>query len=310
MEKQSRADQSSESAVSEDFAQEDNLAVEDDDKEELSSEAELATDEPLSPELEAACGQYLGQWIRLVSTTNWEKGQIICAWREALEAAGAPAASCTDEAWSRRVGNVTPQHAGRLRRVYQKFHGIHEQYEGLYWSHFQAALDWDDAEMWLEGAVQNSWSISQMRQQRWEALGAPAEKKPRDEDIIQAELDEDVDSTDDPQPNEPVGPTVAEVRDADDEDSDEGTPFDADDEADDASWDDAPDPLASEASVTPIRPFENVGELPSDLAEAFEMFKLAILAHKLTDWEEIDQNKVLGVLESLKQLALAPSADQ
>ena len=307
MEKQPRADQSSESAVSEDFAQEDNFAQE--EQEELSSEAESAADEPLSAELEAACGQYLGQWIRLVSTTNWEKGQIIRAWREALEAAGAPAASYTDEAWSRRVGNVTPQHAGRLRRVYQKFHAIHKQYEGLYWSHFQAALDWDDAEMWLEGAVQNGWSISQMRQQRWEALGAPAEKKPRDEDIIQAELDEDVDATDDPQPNEPVGPTVAEVRDADDE-SAEDTSFDAGEESEDASFDDTPEPLASEATVTPIRPFENVGELPSDLAEAFEMFKLAILAHKLTDWEEISQDKVLGVLESLRQLVLAPSADQ
>ena len=59
--------------------------------------------------------EYLDQWKRLVSTTNWEKGKIICDWRDALEASGAPALEYSDEAWSRRVGNVTPQHVGRLR---------------------------------------------------------------------------------------------------------------------------------------------------------------------------------------------------
>jgi len=51
--------------------------------------------------------------------------------------------------------------------------GDSSQYEGLYWSHLQAALDWDDAEMWLEGAIQNQWSVSQMRGQRWETLETP-----------------------------------------------------------------------------------------------------------------------------------------
>ena len=116
--------------------------------------------------------EYLGRWNRLVSTTNWEKGRIVAEWREALIEAGAPAAAYSDEAWSRRVGSVTPQHTGRLRRVYQRFASMREAYPGLYWSHFQAALDWDDAEMWLEGAVQNRWSISQMQGERSRTLGA------------------------------------------------------------------------------------------------------------------------------------------
>ena len=29
-------------------------------------------------------GAFVGQWNRLVSTTNWEKGRIICQWRDAL----------------------------------------------------------------------------------------------------------------------------------------------------------------------------------------------------------------------------------
>src|SRR5690349_2194053 len=122
--------------------------------------------------------QYLGQWKRLVSTTNWEKGQIILQWREALIDAEVPASEYSDDAWSRRVGNVTPQHVGRLRRVFERFGNVRDDYNGLFWSHFQAALDWDDAELWLEGAVQNDWSISEMRHKRWETNGAIAENEP------------------------------------------------------------------------------------------------------------------------------------
>src|SRR5438552_9052823 len=114
--------------------------------------------------------QFVRQWQRLISTTNWDKGKIICQWRAALIADGQERHFWSDEAWSDRVGGVTPQHVGRLRRVYERFGEVGQGYDGLYWSHFQAAIDWNDAEMWLEGAVQNNWSISQMRQQRWEAL--------------------------------------------------------------------------------------------------------------------------------------------
>src|SRR5262245_21019970 len=98
--------------------------------------------------LDQTCDQFLGQWKRLVSTTNWEKGHIICQWREALAAADAPASQYSDDAWSRRVGNVTPQHVGRLRRVFERFAAVRDDYPGLFWSHFQAALDWDEAELW------------------------------------------------------------------------------------------------------------------------------------------------------------------
>src|SRR6185436_17155065 len=109
------------------------------------------------PEIEQP---FVGRWNLLISTTNWEKGRIIHEWREALIVASAPAADYSDEAWSRRVGGVTSQHVGRLRRVFQKFSGSYDRYRGLFWSHFQAAIDWDDAEMWLEGAVQNNWPVS------------------------------------------------------------------------------------------------------------------------------------------------------
>ena len=141
-----------------------------------------------NPAIETASSEYLGRWNRLVSTTNWEKGRIVAEWREALIEAAAPAAAYTDEAWSRRVGSVTPQHTGRLRRVYQRFAAMRDAYPGLYWSHFQAALDWNDAEMWLEGAVQNRWSISQMQGERSRTLGALVEESV---EATAVEVDED-----------------------------------------------------------------------------------------------------------------------
>ena len=240
--------------------------------------------------------EYLGRWNRLVSTTNWEKGRIISEWRLSLVAAAMPIPAYSDEAWSRRVGNVSPQHVGRLRRVYEQFGDVHQQYAGLYWSHFQVALDWHDAEMWLEGAVQNAWSVAQMRRQRWEATGAAAGEEPRNEEVVSADMDEDA------PPEELVGDhisdSIREVRDAEPEErSDQSAgdpPFDA--ELQDAI---APAPL--------VRPFEKLPPLPDDLREAFEAFKLAILAQKVNGWHDISRDALLAVLDGLRQLALAPT---
>ena len=252
-----------------------------------------------------ASTEYVGCWNRLISTTNWEKGRIICQWREALRQAEAPAASYTDDAWSRQVGNVTPQHVGRLRRVYERFGEVHKQYNGLYWSHFQAALDWPDAEMYLEGAVQNDWSISQMRDQRWEATGGSPELKPRDADIVDAELDEDVSACDDSLLPAAISETFGEVHGAGELPNDEfeTQPYDGDE----SGLSDAVSPVADAPVTTPLRPFEALPPLPPDLNEAFELFKLAILAHKVSGWRDFARDDVLAVLESLRQLALAPA---
>ncbi|MCH7484502.1 MAG: cupredoxin domain-containing protein [Chloroflexi bacterium] len=89
------------------------------------------------------------------------------------------------------MGTVSSQHVGRLRRVFEQFGAASDQYAGLYWSHFQSALEWPDPELWLEGAVQNGWTVSQMRRQRWQAYGAAEDEDPRDADIIAAEFNED-----------------------------------------------------------------------------------------------------------------------
>ena len=252
--------------------------------------------------IDATSAQFLGQWQRLVSTTNWDKGRIIHEWREALIANDAPAAECSDDAWSRRVGNVTPQHVGRLRRVFERFGEVRNDYRGLFWSHFQAALDWNDAEMWLEGAVQSDWSIAQMRAQRWEALGGSAESEPTGEDDISDEIDDDAAIGDDGVLQATVGEVYAPEGDA----SDEARSEPSEDEELESAGAVA---SAQREPVTAVRPFAHLPSLPSDVNDAFEAYKLCILRHKLTHWAEISCDDLLASLDSLKELALAPTVE-
>jgi hypothetical protein len=261
-----------------------------------------ALEAELSPLVIEASSEYVGRWNHLVSTTNWEKGRIITQWREALEQAGAPVAGRTDDVWAQQVGGVTPQHVGRLRRVYERFADSYQQYAGLYWSHFYSALDWPDAEMWLEGAVQNDWSITQMRNQRWESLGALPEQKPMESEIFAADSE-----IDEPPPGgrslpDAISETIGEVHDAGEElgRSSRPAPFEDDD-------DNTSHASQSAESVTAFRPFENLPAMPADVNEAFELFKLAIIGRKLGGWQDIALDDLLAILDSLKRLALAPA---
>lgn len=255
---------------------------------------------------------FVGEWRKLVSTTNWEKGRIIHEWRSALIASDAPQTEYSDETWSRMVGgSVTGQHAGRLRRVYDRFGKTHEQYQGLFWSHFQSAVEWDDAEMWLEGAVQNGWSISAMRRERWQTNGAVESEKPTDDEVIASEsdVDEDCDPKLDAQAADQIDRTISGSTEMADSVVPEGPDFGDEDESSRATDHAANFADDLESNVPLVQPFENLAELPEDLGEAFESFKLAILRHKSTDWDKISRDDVLASLEALKELALAPSSE-
>lgn len=256
-----------------------------------------------------ASAEFLGRWSRLVSTTNWEKGRIISEWRAALEESQATAAERSDETWSRLVGNLTPQHAGRLRRTYDRFGSVTENYTGLYWSHFQAALDWNDAEMWLEGALLNSWSVAKMRETRAEAHG----NNPEDEPELSAEsLDED--SGDAPAPTEPLLAETAVVQDVGGEDLPSGDES-ADSEGVQAAGKSPAQTaaaretdLAEDAHAAPAaQPLADLPTLPDDLADAFDAFKVAIVRHRLDGWQEVTVDETLAALSALRELALAPS---
>jgi hypothetical protein len=260
--------------------------------------------ENVSPATSEASHPYIGRWNSLVSTTNWEKGRIISDWRETLKEAGAPVSAWSDEGWSRLVGGVTGQHAGRLRRVYQRFGASSSSFKGLYWSHFHAAVEWEDAEMWLEGAVQNGWSVASMQRERWSVL-SPNEAPPAAEEAIAGELDEDFE----PARSEPPHATSdddsggVEAASANNDEPEAGVVG----EGDLKSSNDHEDAGDEQEKAAPIKPFENLGDLPPDMHDAFEMFKLSILRHKMNEWSEVSLDDVLKALDGLKTLATAPN---
>lgn len=258
-------------------------------------------DDPKAIELSS---EYVDRWSSLISTTNWEKGKIIFDWRQALEGSESPSSSYSDEAWSRRVGGVTPQHVGRLRRVYERFGGAYTSYSGLYWSHFWAALDWDDAELWLEGASQSQWSVSQMRRTRWESMGSDPQAEPEQDQVIVVAEDEDYEplsevgestSVQDDTRGVAEGPRPDGPDFGDEEPSGSNSAFD-ENEDEVLPWeeDDAP----STAS-----PFAELPSLPSDLAEALEQFKLGIIRHRADAWSEVDQADVVRAIQALQVFA-------
>ena len=262
--------------------------------------------------------EFIGFWNRLVSQTNWEKGKVIYSWRTRLIEAGLPRSVYSDEAIAQRIGGISSQHVGRLRRVYEKFGAADapcrgEAYPSLYWSHFQAALDWDDASRWLEKASVEGLSVAQMRIARWEEYGAPADRKPKESDIVASEPDEDVN---------PRNDSDAEFLDtlpvALSEDKDENEKSGAAEGAS-AQEDEKPENTeilgakgSDEPWTSPVAPTGEIlramGEfpvLPDDLARPIVDLKEAILNHKVSGWTEVSRDDLVVWLGALRGLVLS-----
>ncbi len=260
---------------------------------------QLIHDEP-SSELAAP---FVKKWNHLVSQTNWEKGSIIFGWRTRAIESGLNASTYSDEAWARSVDGVSPQHVGRLRRVFERFKDTYTTYHGLSWTHFLSALDWTDAELWLEGAMQSRWSISQMRRTRWESMGQDPDQQPDESEIVTAETDEDFsplseadDSTEtDRELQDRIG-TTGPLNEA--PDFGEGESEGSDVEAIEDNYEDLDD-ASDEDLGDRTSPFASLPQLPVDVAEAMENFKLAIVRHRASQWQDVSQSDILKVLDAL-----------
>jgi hypothetical protein len=286
---------------------------------EIGASDSSATDDSFDTNLlQATSAPFVGAWQALVSQTNWEKGKIILDWREALVAADAPVHEYSDESWATLVErSVTGQHVGRLRRVYQQFGAVQNDYANLSWTHFQMAMDWSDAEMWLEGAVQEKWSVSSMCENRWEATGAAASDKPQESDIIYAELDEDTVAPFQPvseQKSSTYAPGDSTIRGSYDQASGtqsfEGPDFgdrsyqrSAGANAPSDSLDGAPRVVADDESAVTVQPFKDLADLPDDLQDPLDNLKVAILQHKANHWDSVNEETVVGHLNGLIQMA-------
>jgi hypothetical protein len=272
-----------------------------------SAESSIAA-EALDAEAMSVTEPFVGQWNTLISQTNWEKGKIILEWRAALIDSGANPSVFSDETWSRQVGAVTSQHVGRLRRVYERFGTSQSSFPGLYWSHFLAGIDWDDAELWLEGAMRSKWSISEMRKMRWESNGGDPSHAPRDEELITTEVDEGFDAL-----------TQADDEESDRESKDraeasgplsEGPDF-GEEEYEDYEPSAANSGTGSESDSDNldggsdiVNPFAGLPTLPPDIDEALEQFKLSIVRHRASGWGDISQTQMIQVLDALKLFAM------
>jgi len=265
--------------------------------------------DPGDEDWESASSPFIGRWNRLISVTNWEKGRIISQWRHAVQQAGAPAADSSDEAWSRRVGGVSPQHVGRLRRTYDRFGDCYKKFEGLYWSHFLSALEWDDAEMYLEGAIQNSWSVSQMRKARWKAMGGLESEEPQAADIVESEPEEEAAAREDVPPDarlldSQLDDVSGVVR--------EGADF-GENGSGDASG--KPDPFGTavdddSTSAPAMQPFNRLADmepLPDDVADAMDQFKVVIVRHKSDGWKKVSREAFIACLAALREFVDAPA---
>ena len=267
-------------------------------------DAEDDLDDPAAVE---AAVPFVGRWQQLISTTNWEKGRIIVAWRSALIETGVDATQYSDAAWVRRVGGVTAPHVGRLRRVFERFGDVYETYQGVHWTHFLAALDWEDAPMWLQGAAEESWSVSQMRTKRWEAMGMVDSQRPTSSQNIEVDLDEDaaMPAGDDTTPaqggggrvyndDEPTASAADSIHEVDFGEEPELNAL--------ADGDREPSGATDGPKSTPVRPFAELPELPDDLSDAVESLKLAVLRHKSAGWRDVDETTIAEYLRAFEVL--------
>jgi len=274
-----------------------------------------------SPLVDQLSEPIIGKWNRLVSQTNWEKGTLILDWRNELIAAGLPNTAYSDEAWARRVGNLSSQHVGKLRRVAERFAETQQNYPGLYWSHFNVALDWNDAELWLEGALQNGWSVAQMRVQRWDALGASDDQKPQEDNILTADFDDDSYAPQ-PLPDRIEGRTAVigaadTLEGGDSAVSPTNSAAEPSKKKEQTKKDKAKNnalshgsPVASPALGIPkmgelLTSLKGISEFPADMADAMELLKVAVLNHKLAGWKAVSAEQVSQALETLKMLTIA-----
>ena len=129
---------------------------------------------------------------------NWVIGECAAQWTKRY------AKGRTDADFGAKIG-LSGDQVYQRRRVWETFSDIHDEYAQLKWSHFYAALNWDEAAECLQWADEMQATVAEMkawrRAQRGEDLAEQA-----DEDVPFAES-----------AIEHLSPTAGFVRDPDDD---------------------------------------------------------------------------------------------
>lgn len=110
-----------------------------------------------------------------LSQCNWEVGECAAMWTKRF------ARGRTDADFAVLVG-LSGDQVYQRRRVWETFADVRENYSALKWSHFYAALTWDDAAECLQWAEEIQATVAEMkawrRAQRGEDLTQAAEEEP------------------------------------------------------------------------------------------------------------------------------------
>lgn len=190
----------------------------------------MPTTEPsaIVQQAEATEQQLIDRARTAVESASWIIGECASLWTERF------ARGRTDEDFAVKIG-LTRDQVCQRRRVWDTFSGECDTYHTLSWSHFYAALNWDDAPECLQWADEMQATVAEMkawrRAQRGEDLTQTSEPLPSEleehdepEDSlrpVQAQVepvDDDDDETDDePEDDEPYTPYRPESRQAEDD---------------------------------------------------------------------------------------------
>ena len=91
-----------------------------------------------------------------LSNCNWTLGECAALWTKRY------AKGRTDAAFGEMIG-LSADQVYQRRRVWETFGDVHPQYQQLKWSHFYAALNWDDAASCFSWAEEMQATVAEMR---------------------------------------------------------------------------------------------------------------------------------------------------
>ena len=151
----------------------------------------------------------------LVSTTNWEKGRIIAEWREALRAGRRPGRQVIPTTpGAAQVGNVTPQHVGRLRRVFERFGDVMSNTAGYTGAIFRRPSTGPTRKCTSKAPCRTAGRSPRCATSVGRPSAASRSRSRATADIVTAEVDEDVSAADDGSLPATISESFGEVHDA------------------------------------------------------------------------------------------------
>lgn len=131
------------------------------------------TAEPVREETEASL---IARAQLAVSNCNWEVGECAAIWTKRFSRGR------TDADFATLVA-LSADQVYQRRRVWETFADVYQNYPGLKWSHFYAAINWDDAAECLQWAQDVQAGVAEMKAWRRAQRGEDLDVRSPDEEF-------------------------------------------------------------------------------------------------------------------------------